>query len=52
MSDQEFEGKLMGGKIKIVLYDIPQEISALLFEEVYKEALRLEKIFNFFKRFF
>jgi FAD:protein FMN transferase len=48
MGAQEFEKKLFGKTIKIIFYDIQKELAQLLFEEAYEEALRLEKIFNFF----
>jgi len=40
--------KLLGGTITIGIYDIDQILLDGLFEELYKEGLRLEKIFNFF----
>jgi FAD:protein FMN transferase len=48
MESQNFERKLFGKTIRIIFYDVPKELAQLLFEEAYEEALRLERIFNFF----
>jgi thiamine biosynthesis lipoprotein len=48
MISSDFEGKLMGGVIEITLYDISPMLSKPIFDNVYKEGKRLEKIFNFF----
>lgn len=50
MNYSEFEGKLLGGSIKIVIYDVPEDVSSLLFQEIYKEGLRLQKIFSFYDK--
>src|SRR3989338_6558 len=47
-SECAFKGKLFGREIEIVIYGVNEKKSAKIFEEVYKEALRLEKIFNFY----
>jgi thiamine biosynthesis lipoprotein len=39
---------LVGGKIAVIIHDIPQEYADLLFEDIYCEAKRLEKIFNLY----
>lgn len=46
----EYEGKLVGKTVSIVIYDIAKEISDLLFKEAYREGIRLEKIFNFYDK--
>ena len=38
----------MGGECTFVIYDVPQEIANLLFDELLAEALRLQRIFNFY----
>jgi thiamine biosynthesis lipoprotein ApbE len=43
-----FKRKLFGGEIEIVLYDIEQKKAEKVVEQAYKEALRLQKIFNFY----
>jgi len=45
-----FEKKLVGDKISIFLYDIDETIAYSLIEELYEEAKRLEKIFNFYDK--
>lgn len=40
--------KLVGGMIEATIYGIEEQLSELIFEEFYLEALRLQKIFNFF----
>ena len=44
----EFSGALFGGQIKIAFYGIEQELAEPIFKEAYKEALALQKKFNFF----
>jgi len=42
--------KLLGGEIEIILFDIDALISDDVFYDIEKEAIRLQKIFNFFDR--
>jgi FAD:protein FMN transferase len=46
--DYKFSPKLMGGQVEIILYDLEGVVGEVLSNEIYKEAKRLEKIFNFF----
>lgn len=39
---------LFGGEIEVVLYNLDNFNSEYLFQKIYSEALRLQKIFNFF----
>lgn len=43
-----FEKPLFGDKIKVIIYDFDEEKAKNILEEMYTEALRLQKIFNFF----
>lgn len=47
MNSLNFEGELFGGKIQIVVYS-PEKNTGDILKEMYTEALRLQKIFNFF----
>lgn len=46
ISRKEFP--LVGSKIEVVLYDVDEVISELMFEDISMEGQRLQKIFNFF----
>ena len=50
MKELLFEKELVGDKITISLYDIDPVLAEPLLEETYKEAKRLEKIFNFYDK--
>jgi len=39
---------LCGGRVEVTLCDIPEVLASVIFEDVLREGLRLEKIFNFF----
>ncbi len=43
-----FKKNLFGKYIEIVIYDIENFLAEDIIEEMYKEAIRLQKIFNFF----
>jgi thiamine biosynthesis lipoprotein len=43
-----FKKELFGKEIEIIIYDVDIEIARDIIEEAYKEALRLQKKFNFF----
>jgi len=43
-----FKKKLFGGEITIIVYGIDEILSKDIVNEMYSEALRLQKIFNFF----
>ncbi len=45
-----FEKDLFGAKIVIKLYDVDEMIASEVLEDVYAEALRLQKIFNFYDK--
>jgi len=47
MNSQSFEKEIFGGKIQIIVYNPPENAKEIL-EDFYEEALRLQKIFNFF----
>jgi FAD:protein FMN transferase len=47
-NELKFKKELFGGFIEIVLYDIDKLLGKLILEDTYNEALRLQKIFNFF----
>jgi len=40
--------KLVGSEIEVIIYDIEKELCEVLFGRFYIEALRLQKIFNFY----
>ena len=46
MDSKSFRKKLFGGEIEIIIYNPSRDIDEKI-EEMYKEALRLEKIFSF-----
>ena len=46
--DYEFSDKLFGDKIEITLYDIEPQLAKPIAEDAYREALRLQKIFNIY----
>lgn len=48
MNELNFQKKLFGGEIIITLYGIDATRGIAYIDQTYKEALRLEKIFNFF----
>lgn len=48
MSNVFFEKPLFGANIEITLYDVAETLALPVLEEAYIEALRLQKIFNFF----
>jgi FAD:protein FMN transferase len=39
---------LLGKNIEVVFYDVEESIAKIIFEEIYEEGIRLQKIFNFF----
>jgi len=45
-----FKKKLFGENILITLYDVEESLAGAIFEEAYTEALRLQKIFNFYDK--
>jgi FAD:protein FMN transferase len=47
-SKKEFP--LFGKNISITLYDIEETLAEVVFDDIYKEALRLQKIFNFYDK--
>lgn len=47
MDSFNFEKELFGGKIQVTVYNPPSNAKEIL-EGMYREALRLQKIFNFF----
>lgn len=47
MNSETFNKKLFGGEIGIIVYNPPDKIKEII-EGMYSEALRLQKIFNFF----
>ncbi len=47
MNSLSFKKKLFGGEIEIIVYNPVQNVNEII-EETYQEALRLQKIFNFF----
>ncbi len=49
MNSLVFERDLFGGKIQLIVYNPPENAKEIL-EEFYEEALRLQKIFNFFDK--
>ena len=48
MNLTSFKKELFGKEIEIIIYDVDIEIARDIIEEAYKEALRLQKKFNFF----
>ncbi len=48
MKSNEYVYEIMGGNVKLVLYNLEKEISDIISEDVFKELVRLVKIFNFF----
>jgi len=46
MEEITISKKLFGDKTDFVIYDAPEEFAKDIVEEVYTEALRLQKIFN------
>ena len=48
MMDYEFSDRLFGDKIEITLYDIEPQLAKPIAEDAYREALRLQKIFNIY----
>lgn len=42
--------EMLGGKIEFVIYDANMEVAEPIFEELEKEAIRLQKIFNFYDK--
>ena len=48
MTSAIFEKPLFGASIKVIIYNMDEGIAKGVFEKMYKEALRLQKIFNFF----
>lgn len=48
MKSLTFKKKLFGGEIEFVIYNSDMANTTKITEEAYKEALRLQKIFNFF----
>lgn len=48
MSEVTISRKLCGGMIDFVIYDAPEDMLEGIIDEVYAEALRLQKIFNFY----
>ncbi len=49
MNSLIFEKELFGGKIQIIVYN-PSENTKRMVNKMYQEALRLQKIFNFFDK--
>ncbi len=43
-----FERDLFGEKLRVRLYDVEESVAQEILEEMYHEALRLQKIFNFY----
>jgi FAD:protein FMN transferase len=39
---------LFGGTVEIIMYDVDESLSDYFFDDIYSEALRLQKIFNFY----
>ncbi len=50
VDEQVFLKQLFGGTIRIAVYDSPKELVEPIVEEMYLEALRLQKIFNFYDK--
>lgn len=48
MNSTSFKKRLFGKEIEIIVYDAEREIAGDIIEEAYKEALKLQKKFNFF----
>jgi len=48
MEELNFTYKLFGGEIQVVIYDADKNLVEDVMNEFYQEALRLQKIFNFF----
>jgi thiamine biosynthesis lipoprotein len=50
MQELLFEKDLFGGKISIALSDVDEKLGNEILEDAYKEALKLQKIFNFYDK--
>ena len=50
MEEVTFSGILFGDKINLLIYNLNKEKAEKIFRQFYSEALRLEKIFNFFDK--
>lgn len=48
MEEIQFKRKLFGGEILIIVYNVDKNIAEDILQETYDEALRLQKIFNFY----